>query len=252
MSGFAFHIIGAGRGGTSLVAALIDTHPDCEVYFEELSTNFLLGRVRTDAETMHDPAPRAKARIANFIGACEAHAAAFPGKLWGHKTTTEHIEGLGSSVGKDVACVPASGTDTDALEMFVESVADIHTIFILRDGRTCVRSKVMRTGQPIEEAVRRWKYSVRVMNAFKARAAHLLVVKFEELITYPEATMREVCAFLGVAYVTAVLEGTASIKLSPEYRSKIFDRSKLVLEDHADQKWVDDIRPELIANGYHC
>lgn len=252
MSGFAFHVVGAGRGGTSLIAGLIDTHPDCEVHFEEFSINFLMGRVPTNAETVHDPTLRANARIANFIGACEARAAAFPEKLWGHKTTTEQIGALGSSVGNDVGPERSLGNDTDALDLFVENLAHIRTIFILRDGRACVRSKVKRTGQPIEVAVRRWKYSVRVMNAFKARAADLLVVKFEELITHPEATMRGVLAFLGVNYTAEVLEGTASIKMLPEYRLKIFDRTKLELEDHANQEWVDDIRPELIANGYHC
>jgi len=243
MSGFAFHIVGAGRGGTSLIGGLIDTHPDCEVHFEEFSMNFLMGRAWTDAENVTDPVLRAKARIANFVEACEARAAAFPEKLWGHKTTTEQIGRIGSATGHDL------GNDTDALDIFIDSVAHVPTIFILRDGRTCVRSKVSRTGQPIESAIQGWKYSLRVMDAFRARATDLLVVKFEELITQPEATMRKVLAFLGVSYTPVVLPGPANQKLNPDYRYNFFGVSKILIEQDTPD-WIDDVRKELIANGY--
>ena len=254
MSQFAFHIIGAGRSGTSLLAGLIDTHPECVVHFEEFSRNFLVGTASPDAETMTDAGGRTAARLANFIRACETRATAFPGRHWGHKTTTEHIWYLGRSLAehpkdRDDVCA-APGEDINALETFVESVADIPTLFILRDGRTCVRSKVTRTGQSYEAAVHRWKYSLRVMNSLKERAANFLIVKFEDLILRPEETMRIVTSFLGVNYDAVVLSGTDNPKIQPEYRLKIFDRSKIAFEEGLHQRWIEEMRPELVTNGY--
>jgi hypothetical protein len=88
------------------------------------------------------------------------------------------------------------------------------------------------------------------MNTFKESARRFLIVRFEDLIRYPEATMRTVTTFLGVNYTSIVLRGAENTRVLPEYRSKIFDESKTVFEEDADQKWIDDIRPELIANGY--
>jgi Sulfotransferase family len=249
MSGFAFHLIGAGRGGTSLIAGLIDTHPDCVVHFEEFSIGFLMGKAPTLAESEHNPTLRTAARIANFVSACEAASIAFPNKLWGHKTTTEQIAGLGS-VRQNLSPPSPNAEDIHALDAFVENLIDVPTIFILRDGRTCVRSKAARTGQPIEVAVRRWKYSIRVLNLLKERSPRLLVIKFEDLITNPESTMRAVTLFLGVPYDPIVLSGTENQKMLPEYRSKIFDTKKIYVEEESHQEWIEDIRPELVANGY--
>lgn len=83
MGGFAFHLIGAGRGGTSLLAGLIDSHPDCEVCFEQLSTDFLMGCASTDAETVENSTIRASMRIRNFMEACETLARQGSGQALG-------------------------------------------------------------------------------------------------------------------------------------------------------------------------
>ncbi|MGH6801710.1 MAG: sulfotransferase family protein, partial [Methylocella sp.] len=243
------HLIGAGRGGTSLIAGLIDSHPDCAVCFEELSTDFLMGRAATDAETVQNPMMRASMRIKNFIEACEAHAAKVPDKLWGHKTTTEHIGALGSPASADASKNADYSLIAHCLNLFVSSLSGVPTIFIVRDGRTCVRSKVNRTAQPLNTAIERWKFSIRVLSAFRASHERLLVVKFEDLVVSPRQVLPQVCDFLNVAYKEEMLRGTTSLKMLPEYRSDSFDRSKLEFEERGEQ-WVADLRGELELAGY--
>ena len=249
MGGFAFHLIGAGRGGTSLIAGLIDSHPDCEVCFEQLSTEFLMGRAPTDAEAVQNSMIRASLRIRNFIEACETHAAKVPDKLWGHKTTTEHIGALGRPAAADASKNTEHHLMANCLNLFVSSLSGVPTIFIVRDGRTCVRSKVNRTAQPLDTAIERWKFSIRVLSAFRASHERLLVVKFEDLVVSPRQVLTQVCNFLNVAYKEEMLRGTTSPKMLPEYRSDNFDRSKLEFEDKGEQ-WVADLRGELELAGY--
>ncbi|MGH6839119.1 MAG: sulfotransferase [Methylocella sp.] len=249
MGGFAFHLIGAGRGGTSLIAGLIDSHPDCEVCFEQLSTDFLMGLAPTDAETIQNSAIRAAFRITNFIEACKTHAAKVPDKLWGHKTTTEQIGALGWPAAMDASKHTEHPVSADCLDFFVSSLSRVPTIFIVRDGRTCVRSKVNRTGQPLNTAIERWKFSIHVLFALRASHESLLVVKFEDLVVSPRQVLPEVCNFLNVAYTEEMLRGTNSPKMLPEYRSDTFDHSKLEFEDKGEQ-WVADLRDELALAGY--
>lgn len=91
---FDFQIIGAGRGGTSLLAGVVDAHPDCSVVFEAFSIPLLMGRTWTDAESIRSPSEQIRARVGNFLQGCEAESTRSPTKIWGHKTTTEQIRGL--------------------------------------------------------------------------------------------------------------------------------------------------------------
>ena len=92
--GFDIHIIGAGRGGTSLVTGLIDAHPLCEIIPEAFSISYLMGQQWTPAESEENPAVRVPLRIDNFMTACREGAMRSQSPHWGHKTTTEQIMGL--------------------------------------------------------------------------------------------------------------------------------------------------------------
>lgn len=250
---FGFQIIGAGRGGTSLLMALLNAHPRCEVRSEEFSTKFLMGQQWTPAELESDPAKRIRLRIDNYLNACEHTAAQFPDIVWGHKTTTEHIAGLGimhpsSRFAGDPEALPET-KGIDPLEVFVDRTATIRTIFILRDGRSCVRSKVARTGMSIEEAVRRWKYSVRALGAMCRRTEAFHRIKMEDLVRYPEATLQSVCEFLGLRYSPVMLSGTQSPHTLPEYRRSGFDLSTIDVSAINDL-WVAEIHEELTTCGY--
>jgi Sulfotransferase family len=198
-----------------------------------------MGRKWTPAELLPIPGARACARISNFLRACEADAAASPTRLWGHKTTTEHIRGL-RSLHPDS---PFAGDEKtrrqaerfDYLGCFIAATKHIPVIYILRDGRACVRSKLIRANLPLDEAIDRWKFAVQVFDAYREAGVRLLPVKMEDLVSMPEATLYAVCDFIGVTYKPAMLAGIN------------FDVSVLT---HDNPPWTAEIRNELVACGY--
>jgi len=252
-SSFKFHIVGAGRGGTSLLAGLIDAHPACRVIFEEYSLGYLMGRIQTDAERLARPADRIPARVQNFLNACEARALEAPELVWGHKATTEQIKGL-ESVGEqshqpDRAEIDYSVSAFDALHCFAAAISDAKVLFILRDGRTCVRSKVKRTGQSFEEAIKRWKYSLRVLEALRAACADFLLLRFEDLVLRPEPNLEQICAFLRIGYDPVMLGGTNNPRMRDDYRRSGFDQ-KPTRVDELEPKYLALMRDDLVALGY--
>lgn len=209
---FEFLVIGAGRSGTGLLAGLLDSHPRLEVGFEQDSEAILLAA--------GEPSWR---RAMRFRSRCEECASGFPEQQWGNKITTEQIRGLEDD-GRDPA---------EALAHFFDEVMrGITKICILRDGRTCVRSKMNRNrrGLAIEEASRRWCYSVFVHD-FLADRGDAVVLRFEDLVADARSVLMPVCDRLGVEWDDAILAGTRNEKLPPEYRQTGFNPAPTVVDD---------------------
>jgi hypothetical protein len=245
-SPFHFLVVGAGRGGTSLLAGLLDSHSRLEVGFELFSIDCLMGRrpprpsilrARKQDRLIHN-------RVNAFKRECLKEARKYPGKLWGNKITTEHIYGLEDHNRLN------PGAKADVLEfLFRESLPEVKVIFILRDGRACVRSKVSRTGQAVELACARWKFSVQVYKYLRERHERNVLLKFEDLLQEPVAVLTRACDLLGVPFESRMLEGTKSAKLPPEYRRDSIIKSKLAAAD-GNEWWHSLIAEELRYCGY--
>jgi LPS sulfotransferase NodH len=245
-SPFHFLIVGAGRGGTSLLTGLLDSHSRLEVGFEKFSIDFLMGqkmprrswfRGRGNGRLIHD-------RVSAFKRACLSEARSYPGQLWGNKITTEQIYGL-----EDHNRLNA-GAGMDILDFFFhKSLPESKVIFILRDGRTCVRSKVNRTGQSIELACARWKFSVQVYKYLAERHLNNVVVRFENLLQQPVSELSRICDFLGVNFEEKMLDGTMNPKIPPEYRQDSIAKAKLAALAN-DEEWHSLIAEDLSYCGY--
>lgn len=89
-------------------------------------------------------------------------------------------------------------------------------IFMLRDGRDVVASMdrweqaVFNEVVSIREKCDRWIQSV-TMYEWLAKRADVLVVKYEDLVSAPEHTLRSVTEFLQLDYVSNMLEFNESI-----------------------------------------
>jgi len=86
-SSFSFLLIGAGRGGTSPLAGLLDSHSQLEIGFELFSIDYLMGRKmpwcsRNKKERLISD------RVQAFRNACLRESLKFSGKLWGNKITS--------------------------------------------------------------------------------------------------------------------------------------------------------------------
>ena len=231
----AFHIIGAGRGGTSLLAGLLDYHSQLEVGFEKHSVKYLMGKdIQCPNSDIFD------ARVKAYISACKTTARKHPQSLWGNKITTEQIFGL-----EDHNTANPS-SQINVLDQFLNtSLKGTALIFILRDGRTCIPSKVRRTGQSMEEACDRWLYSAACYHFIEENHARNICIRFEDLLTQPEPILTEICNFLNIPYEKEMLKGTDNEKMLPEYRNSKLDLSKMesiTIPEHCMKKMSDELK----------
>ncbi len=234
-----FHIVGAGRGGTSLLAGLLDCHPRLEVGFELYSTEYLMGKKLPyqGPEIFHE-------RVTAYVSACKQQADQHPNLFWGNKITTEQIIGL-----EDHNSVNPE-PKIDILDMFFNHyLEDAPVIFILRDGRTCINSKTQRAKLSIEKACERWQYSVLCYKFFKTHHANNICVRFEDILLDPQATLTKICYFLNIPYQEEMLMGTHNKKMLPEYLNTKFDLSKTKNIDLPDDCFVK-IKDDLKYCGY--
>lgn len=236
---FKFLVLGAGRGGTSLIAGLLDYHSELTVAYELCALAYLNGE-----ELPYRGHDLFGKRVQSFIAGCQNAANQRADILWGNKITTEQLFGL------EDHNVLNPDLKIDVLdEFFNNHLKNVKVIFILRDGRTCINSKIQRTGQPIEKAAERWKYSVTCYRFFKTRHSNNICIRFEDMLFHPEKTLTQICDFLNVPYQDAMLLGTNNKKMLPEYRQNKFDLTKtksIVLPDHI----MTAIKEDLEYCGY--
>lgn len=226
---FEFLIVGAARGGTSLLMALLDTHSKLEVASEFAS-----------AKNLKDVTRNMVDRVESFRQACLAEAERHPDKIWGNKILTDQVCALSGG---------APDPGFDVLDYFFNQVfPSIKVVFILRDGRACVRSKVNRAGHTFESACKGWNQSIEVYKYVLKYPRRYLTVKFEDLLVEPPATLRRITDYLGVPYEEAMVSGTNNAKLLPEYRNDGFDLSKMQVGQPGE--WHSLIAENLRFCGY--
>jgi hypothetical protein len=232
---FKFLVVGAGRGGTSLLAGLLDYHSELEVGFELFSVPNLLGQELhpQDSEIFHE-------RVTAFVSACRQEANRYPTAQWGNKITTEQIHGLEDH---NLANPQSKVEILDAF--FNDYLKHVKVIFVLRDGRACVNSKVRRTGQPIMTACERWRYSVQCYKFLSNRHANNVCVRFEDILLHPQTVLTRVCGFLGISYEQEMLNGVRNRKMLPEYQGEKLDTAKaepVELPDNCFRMIEDDLK----------
>lgn len=235
-----FHVIGAGRGGTSLLASLLNMHPSIDMGFELFAQDILM-----DSEAICDIADPLQQRFSRYLAACSAVASdsAALGRLWGNKITTEQIFSA-------IILSDYSIHETDPLERVFNQILDNQLIvFILRDGRSCVSSKMSRAGLPLEEACDRWLFSVRCWQFLEQRSFPTWIIRFEDLIRNPIQVLEGICNQLDVPYDPIMLTGTSSDHLLPEYRQNGFDLTRLQ-EITLPADGLERIRSALLLAGY--
>lgn len=237
-SNFKFLIIGAGRGGTSLLTGLLDYHSRLEVLTEYASISYLMGRDYQCADNKIIPQ-----RIIAFIDQCQLKASETPDKIWGNKITTEQLYALEEHNRKN----------PEAHYQLFDVFFKLHfkkykLIFILRDGRSCVLSKVQRTGQSMQTACEKWKYSI-LVHQYLQSCAHSISIKYEDLLLKPEETLQGVCQFMQIDYEAHMLKGVANQKLMLEYQNTQLLTEKARVKEIPD-KYYQLIKDELAYCQY--
>jgi hypothetical protein len=101
---------------------------------------------------------------------------------------------------------------------------DAQFIHVVRDPRACVASvrKLGWYNGKIAPALELWERSIHTVNAWRPKLAadQLLEVKYEDLVTAPEATLARVAAFAGLAADDDALKRMLSYHAFEETRSE--------------------------------
>jgi hypothetical protein len=116
---------------------------------------------------------------------------------------------------------PRWGAQTGLLERHVPNLIDayegVRIVHMLRDPRDRYLASLELWPQGRGRAggaTARWQYSTRLAEQYAVRyPAQFLVVRFEDLITSTEETMRLVCAFLGEDFEPSMLEMAGAPRL---------------------------------------
>lgn len=234
---FHFLVLGPGRGGTSLLQSCLDAHSRLAVAYE-CAREELLGFGIPHADFTNIVQERTRL----FMDKCLAEAEKSRPKLWGNKITTEQLFALTDQFAlnppyKDVA------------ELFFEqTLPDAPVVFIMRDGRSCIASKVKRTRQPLILATFRWRYAAQVYRYLREQRGKTLGLRFEDLLANPEQELRKVCDFLGVEFEPRMLCCTHP-SMPPEYLQPGFDTGKARVPD-TPKEILEYIRDDLTYCGY--
>lgn len=244
-----FFIVGCGRSGTTLLRTMLNHHPLLGIPVESLFiADYLRGGeqgaplprlIRLLVNDYEFAEWRMPVTAADFEGCTDAPALieriharylAQAGKhIWGQKTPRFIRHGA-------------------LLKRHFPGARFIH---ILRDPRAVVNSLMTSTLHRSNAlyAARRWVRDVEAGLALRAAwPADVLEVRYEALVSSPEAELRRVCDFLGVDFTPAMLDYHEKGKA--EY-SSFFDQAHARLNEppraERAEAWRTSLTPQQIA-----
>ncbi|MCH8545759.1 MAG: sulfotransferase [Cryomorphaceae bacterium] len=225
---FSFFVVGAGRSGTSLLASMIDAHPHLTCGMEVASVNCLSGNHCKHPEMVDE-------RLLCLERAC-LEASLSVKNDWGNKVTTEQIAFL-----DDIA---------HAETVFFQYFKTEKIVYVLRDGRSCVASKMKRMGKSVDQAIASWRRSLHMLDWLRAHAAdRFLEIRFEDLLSDTETVLTTVAQFLGQPYHSDMLKGPENPIMPDIYKGiKNLQVNKAYQPPFED--WHVEIRGDLERYGY--
>lgn len=237
MAKFEILVMGCGRGGTTLLSSILDAHPNLEVESEYRSKEILMS-----------PGIGVK-KLDEFLQACSRRAEQRNLEtMWGNKITTEQLRGLTDSFDFKTKQWSAEGAFGAAGLRMIDKLAEAipKILFIVRDGRACIASQIKR-GFSWQLASRNWQYSLCVLNRLRDHNCH--VVRFEDLVLYPDVVLNQVCRFVDVEYHTDMLKG-AIRPGKGYYKYEGFIVSKVQPDKVLPLECLETVKVDLEKHGY--
>jgi hypothetical protein len=201
-------VVGAGRSGTTLLRLMLDAHPRLAIppethFIPRLAEAFPEGELTGEgfaaaleserrwgdfgldaAELAAELGDARPVRLADALRAFYAAYARARGKeRWGDKTP-----------GYSAAMVTIQGLLPEA-----------HFIHLIRDGRDVAVASAERNGRPLRKTIRVWGRHVSDARAQRVRLRHYTELRFEDLVSEPEAQLRRLCEYLDLEWDPAML-----------------------------------------------
>lgn len=158
----------------------------------------------------------------------------------------DRVAGLltGSAVVVDSSKIPSH-----FLHMYLAAPAIVSPIFLVRDGRGIVWSKMKRSNIDAEEAISRWLRSSRMLLAVRQLVAPPMrkLVHYEELCRNPRQVLEQILGRTGLAVQAPVLGAMMTQRHdlggSPRFRGREMGKIEL------DQRWRSEM-PEDVCRVF--
>ena len=118
------------------------------------------------------------------------------------------FDAIWAAAGKSLI-VDSSKSPSRALALLYARPASVKLIFLVRDYRGVVNSK-MKRGRTLEQSIKGWVRRLREMEQLErwVPEAQRMRLRYEDLCREPERVMRRLCAFLGVEFSERMLRRT--------------------------------------------
>ena len=207
-------VVGATRSGTTLLRLMLDAHPELAIPSE---THFIPELVR--ARDKHGATPD------RMIELLTSH------RRWGDfqiesselRASWEELEGAGRLDGPEAVRAfyriygakqggpPRWGDKTPGyvkqMREIQEYLPEARFIHLIRDGRDVALSVLKQSFGPetVEAAAQKWRDRILRGRAQRPYLGFYMEVKFEDVITDTEATLRRICEFVELEFDPAML-----------------------------------------------
>ena len=205
-------VVGVGRSGTTLLRLMLDAHPELtippETHFApeliraaskrrataEGLTEIVVSQRQWGDFGLGEDALRARLEALDPLDAAGALRAFYglyaerAGKpRWGDKTPiyVEHM--------REIA----------------KALPEARFVHLIRDGRDVALSRIRRAldePPPVDRVAKSWRRRIRAARKQARRLPHYLELRYEDLVTDTERTLREVCELIELPYDAAMLD----------------------------------------------
>jgi len=196
-------ILGHGRSGTTLLNKVLSVHPDICFFGNEFNDlpYFYFQHHRYDKFG----AQKYERMMSDFLAHPWLNFKLKP------KVSAKNIRDfiaqdiLGQfkqQQAKEVVGVKIANFIFENVQMIAQAFPNAYCIHIYRDPRDVYWS-LKKNNFPIFSAyyvAKAWQKAVVEIQSLQGRVPHFFEIKYESLITRPEAEIRKICAFLGVPY----------------------------------------------------
>ena len=211
-------IVGAPRSGTTLISVILDAHSQIAILPETHYFTKYWKSCRNEA-CLQDPASYRRF-IQRLLDSRDFQDLRL--SIEEHKALEQAWMGLdGPDHGKVFACMlnayriksgkPRVGEKTPGHIAYVPYIADLFPdakfIYMLRDPRDVFLSWTRMPGDRGNafNFALRWRWYVHLVESYKARGYRLFVIRFEDLLTGTESTLRKLCRYLELPFEPGIL-----------------------------------------------
>ena len=212
-------VVGCPRSGTSLLAVMLDSHPEIAFPPETAFLKHVItleGDAEAQRQRFVDIVTADRTPVSNWSdfgldrGAFAARIAALTPFTAG-AGTREFYRMYAEGQGK-----PRSGEKTpDNIFVMPEIAAllpEAHFVHVIRDPRDTVlswRRTWFAPSRDFRQLGLAWRQHVEAGRRAGAAVPHYVETRYEDLVLHPETELPRLCQFLGVAYAPAMLEFSA-------------------------------------------